>query len=183
MIADGKRATTGTQSEPPPASSSASEPSQTNAETEMTTEVREATTGAVVLPFRTPQVTGDSLPETRLKVTGDSEAKTVSRVTGDSKSVTPSKAKPSARRVTGDSKQRKKATKRRADTPEKPSLQGYEFVRHGAGWNVFRVTYSEPLPGRSWKRKARQYETHLTDKDIKDGKDLLECLKAKFLNK
>lgn len=48
---------------------------------------------------------------------------------------------------------------------------------------MFRVTYSDPLPGRKWKRKGRQYETHLTNKDVEDGKDLFECLKNKFLKK
>lgn len=148
-----------TSIQPLTADSSARMPQQINIETEAFSEEREATTGAIVLPFR------------------------ASPITGDSKSVKPSKAEVSVRRVTGDSKRRKKAVKLRGDRQGTPSLPGYEFVRHGAGWKVFRVTYSEPLPGRSWKRKARQYETHLTDKDIKDGKDLLECLKAKFSNK
>lgn len=157
--------------QPLTADSSARMPQQINIGTEAVSEEREATTGAIVLPFRASPITGDP------------RVKTAPRVTGDSKSVKPSKAEVSVRRVTGDSKRRKKAGKRRGDGLGKPSLPGYEFVRHGAGWKVFRVTYSEPLPGRSWKRKSRQYETHLTDKDIKDGKDLLECLKAKFLNK
>jgi len=89
----------------------------------------------------------------------------------------PSKPKTSARRVTGNSKPRKKAGKRRAQRSETPTLPGYVFVEHGAGWKVFRVTYRDPLPGRKWKRKGRRYETHLTNKDVEDGKGLFECLK------
>lgn len=160
------------------------------------------THGKVVLPFAAAKVTGDSRSDFQPKVATDSAEKsaqfiddsvvgigsnsksiTPHRVTGDSQRAKPSKPKTSARRVTGDSRSQKKAGKRRSATTKKPTLPGYEFVEHGAGWKVFRVTYRAPLPGRKWKRKERQYETHLTNKDVEDGKDLFECLKNKFLTK
>src|SRR6185503_6945791 len=106
-----------------------------------------------------PPVFGAKSPVTHASKSDQAGGASRAQIGGDPVSKTP-------HRVTGDSRSRKKAGKRRAATTKKPTLPGYEFVPHGAGWKVFRVAYSQPLPGPKWKRKWRQHETHLTNKDV-----------------
>lgn len=151
--------------EPLAADSSAQmEPSQIEDETEAVFGIREATTGAIVLPFPRLVVTGDYSEKAAPEITGYKPA----IVTGDYRPAKAGKPATSERRKTAGTKRKKSASTK----GRKPKIPGCEVVPHGAGWNVFRVWYDRKQPGEKWPKKHRAYESYLTQSDINQGKEL-----------
>ncbi|MGH9803046.1 MAG: hypothetical protein ACRD82_22000, partial [Blastocatellia bacterium] len=145
-------------------SSAQMKPSPIEDQTEVVFGIREATTGAIVLPFPRRVVTGDFTRKAAPETADHKPA----IVTGDYRPAKASKPATSERKKTAGTKRKKSASIK----GQKPKIPGCEVVPHGAGWNVFRVWYDPKQPGEKWPKKHRAYESYLTQSDINEGKEL-----------